>query len=150
MKAGKPPIVVNSSAGKAKGLNADKLDGHDSTYFSARAYGLVIGTSVSRSKNVVSVTSPFSGVFCITVEPFINPATTGMVVIPDYHYDDTTYATNGATSFVEYDSFAPNCPAGTFQVRTESQTEVTSGSPDGDVRTVNANQVDEPFFFIVP
>ena len=33
VRAGKRPIIVNSSAGKATNLNADKLDGLDSTAF---------------------------------------------------------------------------------------------------------------------
>jgi len=34
VRAGKAPIAVNASAGKATNLNADKLDGHDSPDFS--------------------------------------------------------------------------------------------------------------------
>src|SRR5215472_7400189 len=36
--AGKAPLVVSAKAGKAINLNADKLDGHDSSYFASKGF----------------------------------------------------------------------------------------------------------------
>jgi len=36
--AGKAPLAVSAKAGKATNLNADKLDGHDSSYFASKGF----------------------------------------------------------------------------------------------------------------
>ena len=38
VRAGKAPLVVSANAGKAINLNADKLDGHDSSFFASRGF----------------------------------------------------------------------------------------------------------------
>jgi hypothetical protein len=61
--AGKHPIVVNAGAGKATNLNADKLDGHDASYFASKGYSTsfstsVILTSAGESHQLMSVSVP--------------------------------------------------------------------------------------------
>lgn len=55
--AGRAPIVVGSTAGKATNLNADKLDGRDSTYFGqVRSFAAsVAGSSVGDTVTLASL-----------------------------------------------------------------------------------------------
>jgi hypothetical protein len=107
----------------------------------ARAYGLVnsAGTTVTRSKGVVSITQPGAGEYCILLDPSISISTTGGVVSPDYS-TDTTGATNIAhAEFVS----TPSCPAGNYvKVRTF---QVTANGTN--LVSTNTNQ---GFFFSVP
>jgi hypothetical protein len=68
----------------------------------ARAYGLVRGTTVTQSKNIVGVTNPSTGTYCITLAAGIDPSTTGLVLTPDYSYDDTS---NVQFVHIEWDSY---------------------------------------------
>lgn len=38
VRAGEAPLVVSAKAGKAINLNADKLDGHDASYFASKGF----------------------------------------------------------------------------------------------------------------
>jgi hypothetical protein len=124
----------------------------------ARAYGRVDAGCPStcpftRSKNVVQVTHPFGGfggVFCIQLTPDIDASKTGLVVTPDFNGDQTNPGANELQSFAEWDSSAVDCPAGTLEVVTGFRQVDTTGSPDGDVRTITNQIGNEPFFFVVP
>jgi hypothetical protein len=108
---------------------------------SARAYGRVDGTSVTESQNVVSVSNPSAGTFCITLASTITPGTTLPVVTPDEQLDATFPGNPGAFVYVaEYGGppSAVGCPSGTFPVLTYvvAGTQVTLSS--------------QGFFFAVP
>jgi hypothetical protein len=118
----------------------------------ARAYGRVFdsGAALTRSKNVAGVTNPSPGEFCIALAGGIAAAQTGLVVTPDFTQDSTSFGTNSPQAIAEWASSAGDCPAGRLEVITGFRTVSTSGSADGDVRTVTNTQADEPFFFVVP
>jgi hypothetical protein len=150
--AGKAPITVNQSAGKATNLNADKLDGHDSSYFGVRAYGLIAGTNVERSKNIVSASNPSPGVFCLTLAPSIDAMTAVPVVTPDFMLDDTNTGANAAQSFAEFGGEPEgNCADDSvLDIITGVRTVTTSGSTDGDVRAVTNTLANEGFTVVIP
>jgi hypothetical protein len=124
----------------------------------ARAYGRVDIACLStcpftRSKNVIQVTHPFGGfggVFCIQLAAGIDASQTGLVVTPDFNGDQTIGGPNELQSFAEWDSSAVDCPAGTLEVVTGFRSVDTTGSTDGDVRTITNQIGNEPFFFVVP
>jgi hypothetical protein len=124
----------------------------------ARAYGRVDVACLSTcpftlSKNVVQVFHPiggFGGVFCIQLSPDIDTSKTGLVVTPDFNGDQTIDGPNELQSFAEWDSAALDCAAGQLEVVTGFRSVETTGSPDGDVRTVTNQIGNEPFFFVVP
>jgi hypothetical protein len=106
--------------------------------------------SLTRSKNVVSVTNPAQGFFCITLASSIDPATTGAAVTPDFGLDATGIGTNETQAFAEFFSDGSECPAGTLEVITGYRQPDTTGSADGDLRTETNHFGNEGFFFIVP
>jgi hypothetical protein len=124
----------------------------------ARAYGRVDVACLStcpftRSKNVAQVFHPFGGfggVFCIQLAAGIDTNQTGLVVTPDFNGDQTIVGANEAQAFAEWDSSAGDCDAGQLEVVTGFRSVETTGSADGDVRTVTNTIGNEPFFFIVP
>jgi hypothetical protein len=117
----------------------------------ARAFGLVSDVgSLSRSTNVTSVDIPQEGVFCLTLAHGIDVSQTGLVATPDSDDDSTKFGDNVDQTFVEWVSGAEDCRAGELEVRTGIRTISTVGSPDGDVRTVTLEPLDEGFFFVVP
>jgi hypothetical protein len=128
--------------GKLRGTLPAGPAGVAGTPGSARAYGLVSGTTVTRSKGVVSVTNPSAGDFCITLDPSIASATTGLVATPDFSGDNTGFAATGGPpqTIVEWQSQG-SCPTGTLEVRTGART--WSGTPGNTL-------LNEPFFFVVP
>lgn len=103
---------------------------------SARAYGYISGTTVTRAKNVVSATNPQAGVICVTLDPSISLATVVPVASADFQYDDTI-ASSGKLSFIEPRIVPFICSA--------SQVEFDTGY------IVNATGVgkNEPFFFTI-
>ena len=129
--------IKNASIGTAK-LNAAAQG--------ARAYGHVVGTAVTRSKNITGVTSPSTGTFCIALGGFINGSTASAVVTPDYDNDSTNSGANSSQAFAEVASSGGNCPAGTLEVLTGYRSVVTGG---GGVTSVNNNFADEGFFIVV-
>jgi hypothetical protein len=124
----------------------------------ARAYGRVDVACLStcpftRSKNVVQVGHPFGGfggVFCIQLTAGIDTSTSGLVATPDFHGDQTNAGPNEPQAFAEWDSAAPDCGAGELEVVTGFRSVETTGSADGDVRTVTNTIGNEQFFFVVP
>jgi hypothetical protein len=118
----------------------------------ARAYGLVAADgTLTHSKNVTGVTHPSSGRYCIALTG-IDTSQTVLVATPDLATDDTGFGgTNGEQTIVESGSGnGPNCLAGQPEVYTGIRSVSTSGSTDGDVRTVNNTLANEPFMFVVP
>jgi hypothetical protein len=118
----------------------------------ARAYGLVAPNgTLTHSKNVTGVTNPSSGKWCIALAG-IDTSQTVLLTAPDLATDDTGFGgTNGEQTIVEWGSGnGLNCPAGQPEVLTGFRSVSTSGSTDGDVRTVNNTLANEPFMFVVP
>jgi hypothetical protein len=117
----------------------------------ARAYGLVAANgALTRSKNVTGVTNPGSGRYCIALAG-IDTSQTALVAAPDNFDDATALAgTNGQQAIVEWSSHASDCVAGQLEVVTGIRSVSTSGSTDGDVRTVNNALANQSFFFVVP
>jgi hypothetical protein len=115
----------------------------------ARAYGSVgRNGSLSRSKNVASVTHPQAGTYCITLAAGIDPTQTGLVATPNFYDDDTGFVNSTKQTIVEWHS--SGCGNATLYVVTGYQTTSTAGSPDGDVRSLANVKADEAFFFVVP
>jgi hypothetical protein len=121
----------------------------------ARAYGLVSGTTVTRSTNITAVTNPHAGIFCITLAAGIDPASTGAVVGPDLATDTTGIGPgdNQDQAIAEWDSSAGNCPAGTLEVVTGTRTITTAPDPQGGatfLTTVSNKPLNQSFFVTVP
>jgi hypothetical protein len=112
----------------------------------ARAYGLVVETSVTRSKNITSVTNPNPGTFCIALGGFIAASTASAVVTPDYTNDSTNHGANSSQAFAEVASSGVGCPAGNLEVLTGYRSVVTGG---GGVTSVDNNFANEGFFIVV-
>jgi hypothetical protein len=122
---------------------------------SARAYGLVsdIG-SMTRTKNVVNVSNPAvpPGVFCVTLDPSIDPATAVMIVAPDKAFSATDAFAVENMSVVEWDSTNEICAAGEFEVETFVYfgDELDNNGGGGDVIGDQLEPEDEGFAFMVP
>jgi hypothetical protein len=117
----------------------------------ARAYGRVSGTTVTRSKNVVSVSSPGTGTFCITLDPSIDASTVEAVVTPDFSGGNTNVVANGSQANVEtFPGGTGSCTLGQIGVVTYERTvnyDVLNNKVTGVVLTA-VNNI--PFFFVVP
>ncbi len=132
---------------------ANGTNGTNGAPGTARAYGLVIGTTVTRSKNITGVTSPSGGTFCVSLAAGIDPTTTGAVVTPDFTGDSTLFIANGEQTIAEWVSGAPDCPAGTLEVVTGVRHISTAVDPQGGatfVTQVTNNLQNEAFFIVVP
>jgi hypothetical protein len=134
----------------AQGPKGDKGDaGVAGAAGSARAYGFVNmagGLSAARSHGVVSIThTPGSGVYCIQLDPSIDPASVAMLTSLDYDYSQTTYhaAGNDWTALALPRSSNLGCPSGKVEVYTAVQ-DFSSGVFAGNYVT------DQGFFFLVP
>ena len=123
----------------------------------ARAYGLVVPASVgspatvTRAKNIVSVSNPQTGVYCITLDPSIDPSTTGALTTPDKDHDGTNF--NGPvdiTTHAEWRSNHPFCSATTLEVDVFESQFSTTGSADGDLHTLANTKAEDGFFVAVP
>jgi len=118
----------------------------------ARAYGRVASNgTLTRSKNITSVGHPATGVYCLVPAAGIDAAQTGLIATPDYTADSTVIGgTNGHQAIVEWRSQPSACAAGQMQVITGLRSVSTTGSSDGDIRTVNNDFADQGFFFVIP
>jgi hypothetical protein len=149
-KAGQLPAGAKGDPGAA-GAKGDA--GPNGAAGTARAYGRVVGTTFSRSKNVVSVTNPTAGQFCITLDASIDASTTGAIVTPDYSGDSTGTGGNGTQAWAEFRSGGGGpgaCTASQIEILTGTRTATASGSPDSDVRLVTVSLINQAFFFAVP
>jgi Collagen triple helix repeat (20 copies) len=121
----------------------------------ARAYGFVdVNGTLSRAKNIVSVTNPTPGNYCLTLAPGIDPATAVPIVAADFNNDDTNVGADESQAIVEAgDANSPhlNCPNGTIRVATLRHG-VDTGSIGGtSVVTDTQNTLtNEPFFIAIP
>jgi len=139
------PQGVKGESGAKGDAGAPGLQGLPGT---ARAYGRIDRAgSLTRSKNVASVTHVGAGLYCIALAPGIDPSTTGLVAGTDYTGDDTRGGDNEPQAFVEYVSGTGVCPVGKLGVATFERVVHTSG---GLVTAVTNQGADEPFFFVVP
>jgi hypothetical protein len=134
-----------------------------------RAYGRIASNlTFSRSKNVVSVHqpvdsdgSPLEGVFCITLAPGIDPRQSAPVATPD-HFGGSTIlpGANGSQTIVEVQGADGVCTSSQLEVRTGRRrvnlAETDTGAPAFDqyghpwVRSVNIDDSNHPFFFVLP
>ena len=115
----------------------------------ARAYGRVASNgTLTRSKNIASITPASVGVYCITLANSINPASAVLIVGPDYAENSTNTSLANA-SVVEWDSEA-NCGSQSLAVRTfvYDGDGVDNGGGDsaGDVLVAQG----QSFAFVVP
>jgi hypothetical protein len=152
-KAGQLPAGQAGPKGDPGAAGAKGDAGLNGTAGTARAYGRVTGTTFSRSKNVVSVTNPFPGDFCITLDASIDASRTGAIVTPDYSGDSTGTGGNGTQAWAEFRSGGGGpgaCTASQIEILTGTRTATASGSPDSDVRLVTVSLINQAFFFAVP
>jgi hypothetical protein len=116
----------------------------------ARAWGLVdrLG-NLERSKNVTSVTHPFDSTYCIDPGAGIDPTTAVMVVGTEFSGSGTSELFDDV-SHVGWNAAAPDCPAGTMEVRTF----IGFGNPptfsDVDEGGFDVDQFDQRFSFVIP
>jgi hypothetical protein len=116
----------------------------------ARAWGLVdrLG-NLERSKNVTSVTHPFDSTYCIDPGAGIDPTTAVMVVGTEFSGSGTSEQFDDV-SHVGWNAAAPDCPAGTMEVRTF----IGFGNPptfsDIDEGGFDVDQFDQRFAFVIP
>jgi Collagen triple helix repeat (20 copies) len=116
----------------------------------ARAYGRVSASgTITRSKNVTSVTRPRTGTYCIALAD-IDALQTGLIATPDFDNDSTFFGSIGSQAIVEWKAGASDCPSGQLEVLTGIRSVSSNGSTDGDVRTVTNTHTDQAFFFVVP
>jgi hypothetical protein len=117
----------------------------------ARAYALVVDTTdgtanFSRSKNVVQITHPGGGLFCIQLAASIDPATAGVIATPT----NQDFFENSGGSYVQpraaWDPTGAGCPANTLAVHTYEDND----SGDSSDHYPETSQNDQQFFFVVP
>lgn len=70
------------------------------------------GTTFTRSKGFTGLTHPAVGLYCLTPSPGVAPRTSTAVVTIDWG------SSSGHDLLAFSNDLAPNCPAGTFEVRT--------------------------------
>jgi hypothetical protein len=118
-----------------------------------RAYGLISGTSHTRSKNVVSVTNDLAGLFCITLAGGIDPRHSAPVATPDSRSGATSWGQNSDQAIVQIRSAGGDCNPGQLEVQTGYRR--VSTAPVGKNDQVVVTSVDnvlsnQPFFFVLP
>ena len=158
LRGARGPRGLQGIQGIQGAAGAQGVPGAQGAPGTARAYGRVDASCPStcpftRSKNVIQVTHPFAGfggVFCIQLTADIDTSKTGLVVTPDFNGDQTMDGPNELQAFAEWDSSSADCPPGTLEVVTGFRQVDTTGSGDGDVRTITNQIGNEPFFFVVP
>lgn len=145
------PAGPKGDTGAAGASGAQGIQGIQGVPGTARAYGLVQGVTLMRSKGVTGVTNPSVGVFCIALAADIDVSKTGLVVTPYYLGDDTAFAINGSQAIVEWAGQGNyGCAAAQLTVKTGYRSVSTAGSADGDIRTLTNLFANESFFFVVP
>jgi hypothetical protein len=123
----------------------------------ARAYGYVpSGLNATRSKNVVAVSNPSAGTYCVKLASSIDPSTATLIASPEYGSDNTSYL-GDQLAHVEWWAGAPDCPSGQMEVRTfldeqkTKQQNVTGcvGCSATDTYR-DLDLIDQGFSFVVP
>jgi hypothetical protein len=79
----------------------------------------------TRTKGFVSLTHPGTGVYCLTPDPGIDPATTVALVSPDW---GNSAGPNNLFAYV--DVAGKNCPAQSFEIRTYQYATGTDAKTD--------------------
>jgi hypothetical protein len=150
-KLGKVPSATNAT-NAATAFNALLLGGAGpATYNIGRAYGYINeeGTGsfeASRSRNIVSVSHPNTGVYCVTLAAGINLSTIAPIVTLDKQDSATSIPppnTSQDQGIVEWDSVPEDCPAGTLEFDSIKQG-FASGSLLGNMRD------DQSFMVLIP
>jgi hypothetical protein len=141
---------VPSAASAASAANADALAGAGpAAYNIGRAYGYINeeGTvEASRSRNIVGVSHPNLGVFCLTLAPEIDLATVAPVVTLDKQDSATTIpppSNSDDQGIVEWDSANEDCPGGTLEFDSIIQN-FNAGALIGNQRN------DQSFMVLIP
>ena len=150
-KLGKVPSATNAT-NAATAFNALLLGGAGpATYNIGRAYGYINeeGTGsfeAARSRNIVSVTHPNLGVYCVTLAAGIDLSTVAPIVTLDKQDSATNIPppdTSDDQGIVEWDSVPEDCPAGTLEFDSIKQG-FASGSLVGNIRD------DQSFTVLIP
>jgi hypothetical protein len=133
--------------GGARGVQGQQgIPGPPGTPGTARAYGAVnrftAGFLAPNSKNIVGVTNPQPGVYCIQLAPSIDAATAELITTPDYEH--STVFGGAIATYVYPDTAAAGCgtPANSLAVIT-GYYGITGTSPQ-------FNETNESFTFAVP
>jgi hypothetical protein len=114
-----------------------------------RAYGLIQGTGHTRDKNVVAVTNPVPGLFCIQVAAGIDPNASSAVATPDYTDDQTLIGDNNNQAVVEVETSIPACGSN-LAIETFVRSVGTGSEAGGTVvRTISLTRQNQPFFFVL-
>jgi hypothetical protein len=121
----------------------------------SRARGYMTNV-LTRSKNVVAVTNPSDGIYCIEPAATINPATA--TVIPSTEFgSDSTSAGGNQVAHAEWYQAAVDCPGGTLEVRTwldvtETQQQAVSNCAGCTVTDTfrEFRLVNQGFSFMIP
>ena len=145
--AGTPGPKGDTGAQGAPGVPGDP--GKDGINGSARAYGRVSTAAVlTNSKNVVAVSKPSTGHFCIQLDPSINAASAVVVAVPNFSGDETTFTTANTdlTAVVEFLAANTDCGA------VSNSLEVVTGHQafNGTGNFLGNTFANEAFAFAVP
>jgi len=121
--------------------------------FGARAYGRVAADgSLSRGRNVASVSRPASGIYCIRPSNVIN-ASEAVLVVSDDLAGNGTLAAQADDAFVEWDSNGnAACPADTLVVASFTTNNDTADNNDGtgDLNGDGIAADNNSFGFVIP
>jgi hypothetical protein len=143
---------VPSATNAANAANALALGGAlPARYSIGRAYGYINeegpGSFVaSRSRNIVSVTRPNVGVYCVKLAAGINLSTVAPVVTLDAQDSATTIPPQGNSDdegIIEWDSVPEDCPVGTLEFDSLKQGFI-AGSLNQNIRD------DQSFTVLIP
>jgi hypothetical protein len=123
----------------------------------ARAYGYVpTSLDATRSKNVLAVSNPSPGTYCVKLVASIDPSTATLIAATEYGSDSTSYIADNE-AHAEWWQGAPDCTTRRLEVRTfldEQKTQVQS--VDGcagctvDDTYRDLDLVNQGFSFVVP
>jgi hypothetical protein len=101
--AGKAPLTVNSSAGKATNLNADKLDGLDSTAFQSKSHRILSNIISPQSDQPAGTIGPWT----FTLSCGVGGPATMTVTGPGTIGGTTSLAIGGGTAGTYVNALGP-------------------------------------------
>ena len=105
-----------------RALYPDALREEGSIYTTATAYAVVDALMMppalvsEKTKNFVGVTSPMTGVYCLTPTEGIDPTVTPAVAAPEWGLSTPDF--NSYFAYINAYNGSTNCPTGDFEVET--------------------------------
>ncbi len=124
------PKGATGARGATGAKGATGLTGPQGPAGTARAFGLVQPTSPTQAivipsvtVNIVGISEPSAGVFCVTPAAPVNAAAETVTVSPE-----VSYSAAGVPGIVAVNAQHPHCPSGTFEVDTFAPGAVTPGT----------------------